>query len=79
MLTNREHIMAIEPLAKVMLGTTLRYDYEVRDEAELFKGVPSPRVSKEMVSLAGHILDTKSGHFDASRFKDEYEWPCASS
>ena len=26
-----------------------------------------------MVSLAGHILDSKAGHFDASRFKDEYE------
>ena len=23
--------------------------------------------------LAGHILDSKAGHFDASRFKDEYE------
>ena len=56
-----------------MLATTLRYDYEVRDEAEVFKGIPSPRVSKEMVSLAGHILDSKAGHFDASRFKDEYE------
>ena len=26
-LTNREHIMAIEPFGKGMLGTTLRYDY----------------------------------------------------
>ncbi len=70
---NREHILAIEPWGKGMLATTLRYDYEVRDEAEVFKGVPNPRVSKEMVSLAGHILDSKAGHFDASRFKDEYE------
>ena len=56
-----------------MLATTLRYDYEVRDEAEVFKATPSPRVSKEMVSLAGHILDSKAGHFDASRFTDENE------
>jgi DNA end-binding protein Ku len=70
---NRQHILAIEPWDKGMLATTLRYDYEVRDEAEVFKGIPSPRVSKEMVSLAGHILDSKAGHFDASRFKDEYE------
>jgi DNA end-binding protein Ku len=70
---NREHILAIEPWGKGMLATTLRYDYEVRDEAEVFKGIPNPRVSKEMVSLAGHILDSKAGHFDASRFKDEYE------
>ena len=70
---NREHILAIEPWAKGMLATTLRYDYEVRDEAEVFMGIPNPRVSKEMVSLAGHILDSKAGHFDASGFKDEYE------
>ena len=72
-LTNREHVMAIEPFGKGMLGTILRYDYEVRDEKQLFRGVPSPRVSKEMVSLAAHILDTKAGHFDPSQFKDEYE------
>jgi DNA end-binding protein Ku len=72
-LTNREHIIAIEPFGKGMLGTTLRYDYEVRDEKELFRGVPSPKIPREMVSLASHILDTKSGHFDPSQFKDEFE------
>jgi DNA end-binding protein Ku len=70
---NREHIMAIEPWGKGLLGTTLRYDYEVRDEKEAFKGIPSPRVPKEMVELASHILDKKAGHFDPVKFKDEYE------
>jgi DNA end-binding protein Ku len=70
---SREPILAIEPWGKGMLGTTLRYDYEVRDEAEVFKGIANPRVSKDMISLAGHILDTKAGHFDASKFKNEYE------
>jgi DNA end-binding protein Ku len=70
---NREHIMAIEPWGKGLLGTTLRYDYEVRDEHEVFKGIPSPRVPKEMVHLAAHILDKKAGHFDPAKFKDEYE------
>jgi DNA end-binding protein Ku len=70
---NREHIMAIEPWGRGLLGTTLRYDYEVRDEKEAFKGIPSPRVPKEMVELASHILDKKAGHFDPAKFKDEYE------
>jgi Ku protein len=70
---NREHILAVEPWAKGMLGTTLRYDYEVRDEKEVFKGIPSPRVPKDMIELASHILDSKAGRFDASKFKDEYE------
>jgi DNA end-binding protein Ku len=72
-LTNREHVMAIEPFGKGMLGTTLFYDYEVRDEKELFRTIPSPKISKEMISLASHILDTRSGHFDPSQFKDEFE------
>jgi Ku protein len=72
-LTNREHVMAIEPMGKGLLGTILRYDYEVRDEKALFRGVPSPRIPKEMVKLASHILDTKAGHFDPSDFKDEFE------
>jgi DNA end-binding protein Ku len=70
---NREHILAVEPWGKGMLGTTLRYDYEVRDEAEFFKGIPSPRINKDMIQLASHILDSKAGRFDASQFKDEYE------
>jgi Ku protein len=72
-LTNREHAMAIEPFGKIMLGTVLRYDYEVRDANELAKAAPSPRIPKEMLSLAAHILDTKAGHFDPSQFKDEFE------
>lgn len=70
---NRQHIVAVEAWDKGMLATTLRYDYEVRDQKEFFKGIRSPRVSKDMVELAGHILDSKAGHFDAGKFKDEYE------
>ena len=70
---NREHILAVEAWGKGMLGTTLRYDYEVRDEAEVFKGLPNPRIAKDMVELASHILEKKSGRFDPSQFKDEYE------
>jgi Ku protein len=72
-LTNREHIIAIEPLGKGLLGTTLRYPYELRDEDEYFGDIKNPKISKDMVELAGHILDTKAAHFDPSKFKDEYE------
>src|SRR5947209_5735491 len=72
-LTNREHVMAIEPLGKGLLGTTLRYPYELRDEEDFFDGVKNPKITKDMVQLASHILDSKAEHFDPSRFKDEYE------
>jgi len=72
-LTNREHVMTLEPLGKGLLGMTLRYPYEVRDEDTYFDRLPNPRISKDMVELAGYILKTKAAHFDPSKFKDEYE------
>jgi DNA end-binding protein Ku len=72
-LTNREHVIAIEPLGKGLLGITLRYPYEVRDEHQHFDDIKNPKISKDMIELAGHILDTKAAHFDPSKFKDEYE------
>ncbi len=72
-LTNREHVIAIEPLDKGLLGTTLRYPYEVRDADNYFDDIKSPKVTKDMIELAGHILDSKAAHFDPSKFKDEYE------
>src|SRR5262249_50231834 len=72
-LTSREHVMAIEPFGKIMLGTILRYDYEVRDEKGLARSVATPKIPKQMLSLASHILDSKAGHFEPSEFKDEFE------
>jgi Ku protein len=72
-LTNREHIIAIEPLGKGLLGITLRYPYEVRDEHEYFDDIKNPKITKDMIELASHILDGKAAHFDPSKFKDEYE------
>jgi DNA end-binding protein Ku len=72
-LTNREHIIAIEPLGKGLLGITLRYPYEVRDEHDYFDAIKSPKISGDMIELASHILDSKAAHFDPSKFKDEYE------
>jgi DNA end-binding protein Ku len=72
-LTNREHVIAIEPLGKGLVGTTLRYPYELRDADEYFDDIKSPKITKDMVELASHILDSKAAHFDPSKFKDEYE------
>jgi Ku protein len=72
-LTNREHVMAIEPHGKGLLATTLRYPYELRDADDYFDDIKSPRISKDMIELASHILDSKAAHFDPSKFKDEYE------
>jgi DNA end-binding protein Ku len=72
-IAHREHMIMLEPLGKGLLGTTLRYDYEVRDEKGYFSHIPSPHISKDMVSLAAHILESKKTRFDPTKFKDEYE------
>lgn len=72
-LTNREHIIAIEPLGKGLLGTTLRYPYELRDADDYFDRIKNPKISRDMIELASHILDSKAAHFDPSKFKDQYE------
>lgn len=72
-LSNRERVVAIEPLGKGLLATTLRYAYEVRNEEDFFEDIKSPKISKDMVELASHILETKASHFDPAKFEDEYE------
>jgi DNA end-binding protein Ku len=72
-LSNREHVIAIEPLGKGLLGTTLRYPYELRDEEDYFDDIKNPKISKDMIDLAVHILDSKAAHFDPSKFEDAYE------
>ena len=72
-LTRREHVIALEPKGRGLLGLTLRYPYEVRDEASYFEDIPDLKLPKEMLDLATHIVNTKSGHFDPSQFQDRYE------
>jgi DNA end-binding protein Ku len=72
-LTRREHVIALEPKGRGLLGLTLRYPYEVRDEASYFEDIPDQKLPKEMLDLATHIVNTKSGHFDPSLFQDRYE------
>jgi DNA end-binding protein Ku len=72
-LTNREHVIAIEPLGKGLLGITLRYPYELRDDQEYFDDIKNPKISKDMIELASHILDSKAAHFEPSKFRDQYE------
>jgi DNA end-binding protein Ku len=71
--SKRERVIALEPHAKGLIGTTLHYAYEVRNSDEYFDGIPDIAVSDEMLKLAEHILETKRGEFDPSRFKDHYE------
>ena len=71
--TSREHVIALEPRGKGLLGVTLRYPYEVRKEDEYFADIEDEKIPKDMMELASHIVDTKSGHFKPEEFEDHYE------
>jgi DNA end-binding protein Ku len=72
-LTNREHIIGLEPLEKGLMGTLLRYPYEVRDEKEYFDDIQDAKVTKDMLDLAKHIVNQKAADFDPEKFEDHYE------
>ena len=72
-LTNREHIIALEPLDKGLMGTLLRYPYEVRSEEEYFDEIQDVKVTKDMLDLARHIVNQKAGNFEPEKFEDHYE------
>ena len=72
-LTRREHVIALEARGRGLLGLTLRYPYEIRDEQPYFEDIPDLKLPKEMLDLATHIVQTKAGHFDPAQFEDRYE------
>jgi DNA end-binding protein Ku len=67
--TSREHIIALEPRGKGLMGLTLRYPYEVRKEEDYFGDIEN----KDMLDLATHIVETKKGKFQPDKFEDRYE------
>ncbi|HEX8165441.1 MAG TPA: Ku protein [Beijerinckiaceae bacterium] len=72
-MARREHMILLEPLGKGLLGTTLRFPYEVREEKPYFEDIPDVKLPQEMRELAAHIVEKKAGHFDPSKFEDRYE------
>jgi DNA end-binding protein Ku len=72
-LAKRERVIMLQPWDKGLLGTTLRYAYEVRDQSLYFDDLPDIKVPKDMMQLAEHILDSKAADFDPSQFQDRYE------
>jgi DNA end-binding protein Ku len=72
-LTNREHVIALEARDKGLMGMLLRYPYEVRDSSEYFDDIQDVKITKDMLDLAKHIVEQKSGHFEPQKFEDHYE------
>jgi DNA end-binding protein Ku len=72
-ISRRERIIMIEPWDKGLLGTVLRYAYEVRGEDAYFEEIPDLKLDRELEEMAKLIIKRKEGHFDPKEFQDRYE------
>jgi DNA end-binding protein Ku len=72
-LSRRERMLMLQPRGKGMLATTLRYPYEVRQDAEVFDPIGDVRLPGEMLDIAQEIIARKSGNFEPGGFSDRYE------
>lgn len=59
-LFRRVRRMLIRPVGAGLIGNTLSFDYEVRAPEKVFAKGPKPRIAKEMLDLAKHIIDPKA-------------------
>lgn len=72
-LFRRMRTVLIRAHGKGLIASTLNFDYEVRSSTKAFEDMPRLKIEGEMLELAGHIIGTKKGSFDASTFDDRYE------
>ena len=72
-ISKRERPIVLRALGKGLEGITLRYPYEVRNENGYFAELPDVKLLPDMVKLAGDIIESRVGEFDASEFVDHYE------
>ena len=72
-ISRREHVIMLEAFEKGLLGTTLRYAYEVREAKPYFEDIPEMKLPKEMKDLAAHIVESKAAHFEPASYEDHYE------
>ena len=72
-LFRRVHALLIRAHGPGLIATMLNYDYEVRSAKEAFADIPKLTIKREMLDLAKHIIETKSGKFDPKAYDDRYE------
>jgi DNA end-binding protein Ku len=72
-LFRRVRTVLIHPHGDGLIATTLNFDYEVRSAKAAFSDLPDLKIKGEMLELAEHIIETKKGKFDPSKFDDRYD------
>jgi DNA end-binding protein Ku len=75
--SGREHVFAISAAGDGdrggMMGYTLRYSNELRDQSDYFRDIKQVEINKESLELAESLIAKKSARLDLSKFEDGYE------
>lgn len=72
-LFRRVRTVLIRAHGKGLTANTLNFDYEVRSAKAAFGDMAEIKIDDEMLELAEHIIKTKRGKFDPSKFDDRYD------
>ncbi len=73
-LRSRENLAAIRAKDNVLTMTTMRFADEVVAPSELDDVLPQskPKVAKREIEMAEQLIESLTGDFDATNYKDEY-------
>jgi DNA end-binding protein Ku len=72
-LFGREKLVALKPVGKGLLMTTLRYPAEIRQAASYFDDVAYVKLEDTQLGLARQLIENKAAEFDPSAFTDRYQ------
>jgi len=74
--SGREHILALVPAgadSPGMMAYTLRYQNELRNQADYFRDIKQPPIVADSLELAETLIARMASPLDISRFEDGYE------
>jgi len=68
----RDYVVAIKPCGDGLLLETLRFADEIRESDKIFDDIPEVKPDKEMLELAGELIERKAAPFKPDAFKSSY-------
>jgi DNA end-binding protein Ku len=71
-LRQREHLAALEPVGEALVLTTMRFAHEIRRVKDLGLPASGRGWTDAEMKLARHLVDTLSGDWDPSEYRDTY-------
>lgn len=73
-LRGRENLIALfaDDEGQGLILQTLRYESELKDEAEIFSGIGREKTRADMVRMAEELIDSRMAAFDPGKFKNHY-------